>query len=42
LQILTIEQLLDGRKPDLPLIDHAALRRIADVDAAREMQPSLI
>lgn len=41
-QILTIEQLLDGRKPDLPLIDHAALRRIAEVDAALEMQHSLI
>lgn len=41
-QILTIEQLLEGKKPDLPLIDHAALRPIAQVDRGRQEQPRLI
>lgn len=41
-QILTVEQLLEGKKPDLPLIDHAALRPIAQVDQGRTEQPRLL
>ncbi len=42
IQILTIEDLLGGQKPDLPLIDHAALVKLAAVDPSREMQPALL
>lgn len=41
IQIMTIERLMEGRKPDLPLVDSAALHRGADVDARREHQHAL-
>jgi len=42
IQILTIEELFEGRKPDLPLIDHAALRPIAQIDRVRTVQHNLL
>jgi site-specific DNA-methyltransferase (adenine-specific) len=42
IQILTVEELLGSRKPDLPLVDHAALVKRAQVDPVRAAQPAFI
>ena len=42
IQILTIEELLAGKRADLPLIDHAALTRQAPIDQHRTTQHSLL
>ena len=42
IQILTVEELLDGRRADLPLIDHAAAVKQASVDRARTTQHTLL
>jgi hypothetical protein len=42
IQILTVEELLNGKKADLPLIDHAAVVRQAPVDRTKASQPSLL
>ena len=42
IQILTIEDLLEGKRADLPLIDTAAQQRVAPIDHSRERQHALL
>ncbi|MEO6092028.1 MAG: DNA methyltransferase [Novosphingobium sp.] len=41
-QILTVEELLNGKRPDLPLIDHAASVKQAPIDRAPVTQHTLL